>query len=686
MSRSHGLTFASSILGESPPPPPRAIFGRDELIEKIVGLAETLTPVALIGAGGIGKTSIALTILHDDRVKQRFGQSRRFIRCDQFPPSSAHFLNRLSKVIGAGVENPEDLAPLRPTLSSKEMLIVLSNAESVLDPQGTDAREIYNVVEELSRFETICLCITSRITIVPQHYKRLVIPTLSIESARDAFYRIYKNGERSDLVSNILVQLDSHPLSITLLATTAHHNKWSTDRLTREWERRRTGLLHTHHVKSLAVTIELSLASPMFQGLGPNARDLLGIVAFFPQGVDENSIDWLFPTISNKTNIFDTFCVFALTYRSYGFVTMLAPLRDYLRPEDPKSSPLLCTTKDRYLSRLSVGLDPNGPGFEEARWIVSEDVNIEYLLDVFTSVDANSDNIWDACADFMRHLSWHNKRLVVLRPKIEGLPDDHRSKPECLFELSQLFHSIGNYVESKRLLIHALMLWRAQGNDLRVAETMMSLADANRQLSLHEEATRQAQEALEIYKSLNHVSGQAFSLARLAWLLFEDTQLDAAEAAAFQAIDLLLAEGKQYEACRCYRLFGAICRSKGEIEKAFDHFETALKISSSSNQHDEQFWSLYSLAELFYDQRRFDDAQAHVERAKLHTANDAYNLGRVMGLQAHIWYTQGRLDEAKSEALRAVDVYQKLEAVKGVEDCRMLLRDIEEKTGVPVTW
>jgi len=669
------ITSKSSISGETPPPPPRALFGRDELIEKIVSLAESLTPIALIGTGGIGKTSIALTVLHDNRVEKRFGDNRRFIRCDRFPPLPSHFLRRLSKVIGAGIENPEDLAPLRPFLSSKEMIIILDNAESILDPQGSGSRKIYDIVEELSQSRNICLCITSRNLTVPPHCEVLNIQTLSVEAGRDAFYQIYKVAEQSDLVNNILERLDFHPLSINLLATVAQRNTWDPRRLTKEWERQRTGVLHTSR-ESLAATIKLSLTSPTFQELGPDVQGLLGVIAFFPQRINEDNFEWLFPTISGGIDILDTFCILSLAYRSDGYITMLAPLRDHLCPKDPMSSPLLCMAKESYFTRLSVELKPDKPSFEGARWITSEDANVEHLLDVFTTIDADSDDVWDACASFMRHLHWHKGRLIVLRPKIEGLPDDHHSKPECLLELSRLFHSIGNHMERKQLLARALNLQRERGDDRQVARTLGHLSDTNRQIGLHEEGIRQAEEALEIWKRLGDTVGQARSLNDLASVLYNDGQLDAAEEAASRAINLPTEKG-EHLTCQCHRILGDIYGSKGNREKAIGNFEVARRIASSFNWHDELFWIHYCLAKLSIEQVRFDDADAHVEHAKSHVVNNALRLGSVMGLQAYSWYRQRRLEEARFEVLRAIDVLEKLGAAQPSEICRRLLQGIE---------
>jgi tetratricopeptide (TPR) repeat protein len=644
------------------------------LIEKIVCLAENLEPVALIGTGGIGKTSIALSVLHHDRIKERFGDNRRFIRCDGFSAACTHFLSRLSEVIGAGVENPKSLAPLRPFLTSREMFIILDNAESILDPQGASAQEVYAVVDELCQFKTISLCITSRITTIPRHCNRPEIPTLSIKSACDIFHGIYRHGGQSDIVSNLIQRLDFHALSITLLATTASHNAWDYDRLTSEWDTHRAQVLRTDYNESLAATIELSLASPTFSKLGPEARDLLGVVAFFPQGVDEKNLDWLFPSIPDRKNIFDKFCVLSLAYRSNGFITMLAPLRDYLSPRDPTSSPLLRATKDLYFSRLSVTVDPNRPGFRKSRWIASEDVNVEHLLDVFASIDKNSDDVWDACINFLQHIIWHKSRETVLMSKIEDLPDDHRFKPSCLFELSRLSDLVGNHAERKRLLTHSLTLARERGDDDQVAQTLRRLSDANRRLGLYKEGIRQTKEASEIHERLGNAIGQAWCSNSLAHLLLDDEQLDAAEGAASRAIDLIPEEGSEFLLCLSHRVLGEIHRFKGKKEKAGHHLKTALELASRFEWQDELFWTHYSLAFLFIDEDELNDAQTHVDKAKLHSAEIRYKLGRAMDAQALIWCLQHRSEDAKSEAMGAVEIFEALGATKEVEYSRSLLR------------
>ena len=665
------------MLGESPPPPPRDCFGRDDLIESVLSLAEGLNSIALVGVGGIGKTSIALTVLHHNRIKKRFGENKRFIRCDKFAASRANLLSRLSKVIGSGIENPEDLTPLRPSLSSKEMLIVLDNAESILDPLLADGQEIYHVVKELSQFSNICLLVTSRITTIPSTCRTLDVPTLPIDAARDTLYRIYERRGRSEPIDNILKQLDFHPLSIALLATVAHQNKWDDNRLTKEWKQRHTSVLRTEHNESFGATIELSLSSPMFVGLGPSARELLRVIAFFPQGVNEDNLDWLFPSIPDAAAILDKFCMLSLTYRSDGFTTMLVPLRDYLCPKDPLSSPLLCTARESYFSRLSAKHDSFAPGTKETEWIVSEDANVEHLLNVLTSIDPSSDGVWKACAHFMDLLCWHKPRQTTLGTKIKKLPDDHELKPDCLLELAMLSNSVGNSAEGKQLLDHVLKLERGRGSGYRVALTLIPLSNTNQHLGLFGEGIDQATEALEIFERIGDTGKQGHCLVALAYLFYRDTQLGAAEGVASRAIQLLQEKGEESQLCESHRVLGDIHSKEKKKEKAIQHYETALKIASRFDWNHELFWIHYSLAKLFCDEDKFADAYAHIERANSHAINDAYCLGRAVHLQALVYHRQRRLEDATSEAHRALEIYEKLGASGAADECRTLLQSIK---------
>ena len=97
--------------------------------------------------------------------------------------------------------------------------------------------------------------------------------SLWTDAAQSAFYCIFDNDGRPDLINNILQQLNFHPLSITLLTTVAHQNEWDSNRLAREWDECQTDMFQTEHNKSLATAIELSLASPCSKNLAPTPED-----------------------------------------------------------------------------------------------------------------------------------------------------------------------------------------------------------------------------------------------------------------------------------------------------------------------------------------------------------------------------------------------------------------------------
>ena len=151
-------------------------------------------------------------------------------------------------------------------------------------------------------------------------------------------------------------------------------------------------------------------------------------------------------------------------------------------------------------------------------------------------------------------------------------------------------------------------------------------------------------------------------MTNLTSLLKEDRQLDAAEEATSSVIALLPERGCKYLLCGSHHVLGNIYHSKGKIKQAIHHLKVALRIVSSFNWHDELFWVHHSFTELFLDEGRFEDVQAHIKHTKSHMANHTYCLGCAMQLQARLWYKQHRLEEARCEALLVISVYEKLGA------------------------
>src|SRR6266436_9065535 len=81
------LTSHTSISDPFPPSqpiPPDIFFGRDDLVSDYASLLvrNTQTRLAILGSGGMGKTSTALHVLHHPDVVVRYGDRRYFVGCD----------------------------------------------------------------------------------------------------------------------------------------------------------------------------------------------------------------------------------------------------------------------------------------------------------------------------------------------------------------------------------------------------------------------------------------------------------------------------------------------------------------------------------------------------------------------------------------------------------------------------
>ena len=123
-----------------------------------------------------------------------------------------------------------------------------------------------------------------------------------------------------------------------------------------------------------------------------------------------------------------------------------------------------------------------------------------------------------------------------------------------------------------------MKLERERGDDRGAVQELRCLSDTNKDIGAHGEGIQQAREALEIYGRLGDTVAQAGCLLDLAWLLHSDEQLDAAEEATSCATSLIPKEGSEPPVFQSHHILGKVYHSKGELEEATYHYETALGI------------------------------------------------------------------------------------------------------------
>ncbi|TFK37270.1 P-loop containing nucleoside triphosphate hydrolase protein [Crucibulum laeve] len=323
------------------PASPLIFTGRDKEQQEIITIMQnnTAARIVVLGPGGIGKTSLALSVLHDHSIVDIFGTRRYFISCDAAITADS-LVSTIAKYFNLEEKLKLSNAIIGYLNRSKEpALMILDNFETPWEiPEHRS--KVENFLALLANISSLSIVLTMRGIERPGNI-RWTRPFLApLEPlADDATEEIFRditdiNDDDPDLMK-LLKLTDNLPLAVTLMAHLAE-SETCTNILSR-WEQESTSLLSDgmDKISSLEKSISMSISSPRMKNT-PDALELLSLLSLLPDGISEATLLQMKLPLNNVPK-----CRFILISTSLAYVDgqgrakALAPIRAYTRTYHP---------------------------------------------------------------------------------------------------------------------------------------------------------------------------------------------------------------------------------------------------------------------------------------------------------------------------------------------------------------
>ncbi|KAJ7469544.1 P-loop containing nucleoside triphosphate hydrolase protein, partial [Mycena latifolia] len=348
------------------PAKPKIFHGREtELQEILQNFGNKEAPrVAILGTGGIGKTSLAKAALYHPGISANY-ETKLFVACD-----SATTSIELAALVASniGLKPGRDLTQpvVQHFAHGPPYLLVLDNLETSWEPieSRSGVEEFLSLLSEVSH---LALIITMRGAERPSkvHWTHPFLPPLkplADYAARQTFIDITDNEHDNEEITQLLELTDNMPLAVTLLAHLVDYEGCSS--VLARWKTENTYMLSEGHDKSsnLNSSIAISLSCPRMTS---GAKNLLSLLSILPDGL--SNIELLqsglpVPDILTcKAVLLQT----SLAYTDSKRLKVLVPIREYMQHIHPPSPLLVQPLRQHFhslldLHRAHFGVQMNG--------------------------------------------------------------------------------------------------------------------------------------------------------------------------------------------------------------------------------------------------------------------------------------------------------------------------------------
>ncbi|KAJ7732013.1 hypothetical protein B0H16DRAFT_1468818 [Mycena metata] len=325
------------------PSKPQIFHGRDSELKHIMEVLFYDAPrIAILGGGGMGKTSLARAALHHTDTCAKF-EHRFFVSAE-----AATTAVKLAALIGLhlGLEPGKDLTKAVVLYLARQTgpcLLILDNLETPWEPIQSRGG-VENLLSLLTEVEDLALMITMRgserpgqVLWTPPFLHPL--QPLSDEASQQVFEEITDDSHVSKERSQLLAFTENMPLAVDLMAHLVDHE--GIDNVLTRWKAEKTAALSTghHRTSNLDASIALSYSSPR---ITPGARELLRLLSILPDGLSDAELTQSNLPIGNIQSCKSILIATSLAYKdTKGRLRSLVPIREHIQQFSPPSETLV---------------------------------------------------------------------------------------------------------------------------------------------------------------------------------------------------------------------------------------------------------------------------------------------------------------------------------------------------------
>ena len=681
-SRPEGRPVATTRVARIPARP--YLVGRSAQVAALVRawLANPPLPVAVQGAPGIGKTTICLAALHDERTLQRFAVRRWFVRCDGARSADALWSALAADLSVIGEGSPGTLAErVCAALSTGPAVVVLDNFET---PWMADPLPVEELLRTLGAIPQVGLAISVRGTTRPAGLRWRDFPPLGplpLSDARRLFLAVAGVGFAADpQLDDLLARLDGVPLPVELLGYAAQGQP-SLGEVAERWRRERTGMLARmgggSRELNVAVSVDTSVTAPLMTTAG---RRLLALLGVLPDGISHDDIaalllEWGQPAAAVLRQL-------GLAFDESDRLRTLAPIRDHIAKSLPPQSTDLHRAVRHYAQLAAIVGNQVGrrEGNQAVVRLQAETGNIAAMLEQAAAAGRITQLVagLHGLVAYWRYTGLIQPKVVSLAEEAVSAQGTAAQKAATWLVLGDLALARSNHEGARDRYEEALPLYQQIGDLLGEANCVKSLGDIALRRSRPDGARDRYEEARLLYQQVGDLLGEANCIRSLGDIALRRFDQEGARDRYEEALPLYREGGDLLGEANCVKSLGDIALRRSEHESARARYQQALLLYQQVGDVLGEANCIRSLGDIALRRSEHESARARYEEALLLYQQIGDLLGEANCVKSLGSIALKRCDyeSARVRYQKALQLYQQVGSLLGEANCVKSLGDV----------